>query len=327
MSNTGKDYLPSGEANEIEVIASSWLERREREDWNDEANAELECWLAASPSHMVAYLRIQDVWERANRFTALSRPVRTASTAVPAKRTLPFMLRVAASFVLVGGVAAAVNAYVSAPRYQTYMTTVGGREKLSLGDGSSIELNTDTVLRIANDSNERRVLLDKGEAYFDIHHNPAHPFVVVAGGHQVRDIGTKFVVRNDPGRLEVRLMQGSAELESLSGSKQSHTLKPGDVAVAQGGKTTLLKKSAVSLAEQLGWRRGLLEFHHTSLADAATEFNRYSREQVVIADPVAGKKPINGALPVGDLDEFTRMARNFFGLRAERRGRMVVFTH
>jgi transmembrane sensor len=325
MSNMGKDYLPSGEADKIESAASAWLERRERDDWNEAARAELDRWLAQSPSHMVAYLRIQDVWDRAGRLTVLSRPVRLATPA-PSRWRLPFAFRVAASLVVVGGVATALNAYVATPRYQTYMTTVGGREKLSLGDGSSIELNTDTVLRIVNDSNERKVFLDKGEAYFDIRHNPAHPFLVVAGGHRVRDIGTKFVVRNDPGRLEVRLMQGSAELESLSGDKQSHTLKPGDIAVAQDGKTVLSKKSTVDLAGQLGWRRGLLEFHHTSLADAAAEFNRYSRDRIVIADPVAAKKPINGALPVGDLDEFERMARNFFGLHAARRGDTVVFS-
>jgi len=326
MSNAGKDFLPSGAANEVETAAAAWLERRERDDWNDDARAELDGWLEASPQNMVAYLRIQDVWDRANRLTALSKPVRTRSEPPQPKRNLPLIFRVAASFVVIGGVAALVNNYVGAPRYQTYMTTVGGREKLSLGDGSSIELNTDTVLRIANDSNERKVLLDKGEAYFDIRHNPAHPFVVMAAGHRVRDIGTQFVVRNDPGRLEVRLMQGSAELESLSDDKQSHTLKPGDVAVAQNGRTTLFKKTSVDLAVELGWRRGLLQFHHTSLAEAAAEFNRYSRERIVIADPIAAKKPINGALPVGDLDEFARMAKNFFGLRAERRGDTVVFS-
>lgn len=326
MSNTGKDYLPAGEANAIEAAASAWLERREREDWNEEERAELDRWLNEKPTHMVAYLRIQDVWDRAGRLTVLSKPVRNTAAPAPGRWRLPFAFRVAASVVVVGGAAAALNAYVEAPRYQTYMTTVGGREKLSLGDGSSIELNTDTVLRIVNDSNERKVLLDKGEAYFDIRHNPAHPFVVVAGGHRVRDIGTKFIVRTDPDRLEVRLMQGSAELESLSDDKQSHTLKPGDVAVSQDGKTTLSKKSTIALAGQLGWRHGLLEFHHTSLADAAAEFNRYSRDRIVIADPAAARKPINGALPVGDLNEFARMARNFFGLRAERRGSTVVFS-
>jgi|SRR6185437_15597627 len=325
MSNAGKDYLPSGEAIEIEAIASSWLERSERDDWSETSRDEFDRWLAESPSHMVAYLRIQDVWERANRLTALSKPARPTTAPKPANRT--FLLRIAASVVMIGGVAAGVSAYVTTQRYQTYVTTVGGREKLLLGDGSSIELNTDTVLRIADNSKERKVWLDKGEAYFDIHHDPAHPFVVVAGSHQVRDIGTKFVVRTDPGRLEVRLMQGRAQLQSLSDNRPAHLLKPGDVAVAENGKTSFFKKSSIDLADELGWRRGLLEFHHTSLADAASEFNRYSRERIVIDDPVAAQKPINGALPVGDLDEFTRMARNFFGLRAERRGDTVVFTH
>lgn len=325
MRNEGKDYLPSGEANEIETVASSWLERGERDDWNDTSRAELDRWLAESPSHMVAYLRIQDVWERANRLTALNKPPRPTAASKPASRQGLF--RMVASVIVIGGVAVGLNTYVNTPRYQTYVTTVGGRERLSLSDGSSIELNTDTVLRIADDSKQRKVLLDKGEAYFDIHHDPAHPFVVVAGNHQVRDIGTKFVVRTDPGRLEVRLMQGSAQLESLADNRAAHLLKPGDVAVAENGKTTLFKKSSIDLASELGWRRGLLEFHHTSLTDAAAEFNRYSHERIVIEDPVAAQKPINGALPVGDLDEFTRMARNFFGLHAERRGDAVVFTH
>src|SRR6185437_15995480 len=233
------------EAIEIEAIASSWLERSERDDWSETSRDEFDRWLAESPSHMVAYLRIQDVWERANRLTALSKPARPTTAPKPANRT--FLLRIAASVVMIGGVAAGVSAYVTTQRYQTYVTTVGGREKLLLGDGSSIELNTDTVLRIADNSKERKVWLDKGEAYFDIHHDPAHPFVVVAGSHQVRDIGTKFVVRTDPGRLEVRLMQGRAQLQSLSDNRPAHLLKPGDVAVAENGSTSLPAWHGISL--------------------------------------------------------------------------------
>ena len=56
----------------------------------------------------------------------------------------------------------------------------------------------------------------------------------------------------------------------------------------------------------------MLVFRHATLADAAADFNRYSREQIIIADAHAARSPIDGALPVGDLQEFTRMASEFF---------------
>jgi transmembrane sensor len=70
----------------------------------------------------------------------------------------------------------------------------------------------------------------------------------------------------------------------------------------------------------------MLVFHETSLADAAAQFNRYNETKIVIADPRASRETINGKLPTNDLEEFERMARNIFGLRAEKRGNELVLT-
>ncbi|HEY5237949.1 MAG TPA: FecR domain-containing protein [Rhizomicrobium sp.] len=323
-----EESISVGGVDEIETLASTWLERRECEDWSEKDCAELDHWLSASSAHAVAFLRIEDVWSRANRLRALgsSAPRDASSAASKSRRSL--FLRVAITLVAFTAMASVTAAYLSAPRYQTYVTTVGGHERLSLSDGSVIELNTDTVLRVSDSNHQRKAWLDRGEAYFDIRHNETDPFAVFVAGHRVTDIGTKFVIRNDPNRLEVRLMEGRVRFEPLEDRNQHvEFLNPGDVAVTQSGTTTLVRRSYQDLASDLGWRRGMLIFRHTTLAAAAAEFNRYSRETIVVADTNAARATINGALPVGDLQEFTRMAQNFFDLRPVKRGDTIVFIH
>jgi transmembrane sensor len=315
-------------ADEIESLAAEWLERREREDWNEKDRTELDNWLSQSPVHAVTFLRIEDVWIRADRLRALGDPARHDTLSAAYKSSWPIFSRIVASLALVVAGVSITATYFTAERYQTYATAIGGHEKLSLGDGSAIELNTDTVLRIASEGRERKIWLDRGEAYFDIRHNKTNPFVVFAAEHRVTDIGTKFVVRNDPNRLEVRLLEGRARFESLKAhDRTTELLNPGDIVITRSGTTTHIKLPLQDMANELGWRRGMLIFHHTTLADAAAEFNRYSRQTIVVADADAARATLNGALPVGDLQEFTRMARNFFDLRPVKRGDTIVFIH
>ena len=66
-----------------------------------------------------------------------------------------------------------------------------------------------TVLRARVSAHERLVTLERGEAYFQIAHDPKHPFVVMAGDHRVTDLGTKFLVRRDNKTLEVAVTESA----------------------------------------------------------------------------------------------------------------------
>ena len=69
--------------------------------------------------------------------------------------------------------------FFASPREKTYSTGIGVRETIALPDGSQIELNTDTSVRLAEDGLHRHVTLDRGEAFFQVKHDATHPFVVV----------------------------------------------------------------------------------------------------------------------------------------------------
>ncbi len=167
-----------GNLKDVRIRAAEWLERQERADWSEHDRAELDAWLAADAAHAVAYWRVEVAWQRTARLAAL-RP--SAPSSISSHRRLwSVAAKSVAGFALVGVVGAGLFFGTRDPGQQIYATDVGGRKTLSLPDGSQIEINTNTVLRISKSDN-RRVWLDRGEAYFQIIHDPKHPFVVDVG--------------------------------------------------------------------------------------------------------------------------------------------------
>ena len=144
----------------------------------------------------VAFLRAQAAWGRADKLVAL-RTAKTSRIAETLKDVLPTALRAVAAAAVIAVVGVAARGYLTTTNEKTYTTPVGGRETITLVDGSQIALNTDTVLRMDLSGRERRVWLDRGEAYFHVTHNAQRPFRVFAGNRTVTDLGTRFSVRRD----------------------------------------------------------------------------------------------------------------------------------
>ena len=321
MSEPGLEALWIG-TNATDVAAARFLARQQSSDWNEVDQADLDAWLAQSAKHMVSYLRLHDAWTRADRLAALRPPMRKSPNAPYAlSKTIA---RLTAGFVLAAGaVVFAVANFRTAPAETTYSTPVGGREVIALTDGSQVELNTDTVVQI-NSANPRAVTLIKGEAFFQIRHNAASPFVVTAFGHHITDLGTKFAVRGTPRRLEVTLIEGRARVDSEGPNKASAVLSPGDVAIATASTVSVTKKPSATLSDQLAWRQGMLVFNRATLAEVAAEFNRYNARKIVISDPETAHLALMGKFPVNDVDLFGRVANAVLGVRIVHRGTEVV---
>ena len=83
--------------------------------------------------------------------------------------------------------------------------------RLVLDDGSTVVLNTDSVVQVRFRKNRRDIILRKGEASFQVAHDAFRPFVVHADGVAVKAVGTSFAVREQPGGVKVTV----AELSSL----------------------------------------------------------------------------------------------------------------
>jgi transmembrane sensor len=307
----------------IEARAAAWLVARDcDETWSAESQVALDAWLAETPANLVTFWRLEAAFNRSHRLRALP------STRRQERRPLwKRSYRIVMALVIIAVLGSASFIYAFRPTETFYATAIGGRETITLADGSRIELNTNTSLRARIGSNRRSIVLDRGEAYFDVKHDPERPFVVIANGHVLTDIGTKFVVRSDRSQLEVSVLQGEVKFESRDGRlRQPLLLTPGDLVTAVQNKVFIAKQPVDDLKTKLGWQRGVIVFNHTTLADAAAEFNRYNREKIRIADSVAAQRLIGGIFPIGSVAAFTRLAHEVLGLRVEKQNNETVIS-
>lgn len=302
-------------AGELEAQASDWLTQREFGEWNEAREAQLQAWLARSAHHRTAYWRMKALWSDSERLAALRSPMRRVPAPVAKIRIWP---KVTAAVAVVSAVGIAI-ALTTFEQQRSYATVSGERKTIKLSDGSQIDLNSRSALRIA--SSQREAWLDSGEAYFQITHDASHPFVLHAADHRVLDLGTKFLVRKDGQKVEVSLVEGRAQLDSANPGKgeRADILSPGDVAVATLDTLSVTHKAAPVLADALGWRRGVLIFHYVPLAEVVATFNRYNTKQIVITDPSVGRVSVLGTFPINDVAAFARVAKEAFGLTVTNR--------
>jgi transmembrane sensor len=206
------------------------------------------------------------------------------------------------------------------PAGTAYTTAVGGYQRIVLDDGSVLQLNTNTKLRVALSEVERRVQLDHGEAYFEVTRDVARPFIVRAGSRRIVAVGTQFSVRRDSGDVRVSVTEGTVRLagdelvgeegradpEAGADPRRMHTseaaLLPAGtiVRISSAGTVRVEHRPLPEVESQLTWRTGTLVFHNQPLGEVVTEINRYNRRHFVITDPALATLSFGGNLKPTD---------------------------
>ena len=313
---------------DMQAQASRLLLAAEDSGWSEPAVGELEAWLSESDLHRAVYLRLEHSWRAVDRIGSMGTGLMPASLQNSTShavyrggpRWVPFAA--AACLVVLAGAGAwqvaphVFRAYANEAEVTRIETTVGMRKKVGLPDGSDIELNTSSVMRAALSSDMREVWLDKGEAYFEIHHDASRPFIVHAGNRQIAVLGTKFSVRREGDKVTVLVSEGKVRVDDLNANRVVHssTITGGDMAIASGA-ATLVANSKVRVEDALAWRKGMLSFNQERLEDIASEFNRYNRQQLVIEGDEVAAIRIGGTYPASNPGEFAQLLGDAYGLR------------
>ena len=308
-------------AMDIEERAALWRSRQEQPDWSHADQAALEAWLEEATAHRVAWLRMEYGWRKVGRLGVLRSP--DGVTREPRRliaRWRPAAM--AAGLALVVALGSLVATQGIGGR-KVYATELGGHATAPLADGSKIELNTDTKVRVALAEEQRTVWLDKGEAYFDVAKDPNRPFVVYAGERKVTVLGTRFSVRRDGERVLVAVAEGKVRVEPLRTAAPPTVVTGGDVVIAEQSGTLVTPKSIARVDAELAWRRGLLMFDKSTLGDAVDEINRYNRKKLVVDDEGAAAIRITGSFEAENVDAFARLLREAFGLNVEEDGEEI----
>jgi transmembrane sensor len=356
--------MTAASSRQIELTAAEWLARRESGDWSTDDGARLDAWLAAATAHRVAFLRLEAAWVESGRLQALAAG-RTASGPPPrgpwattpdriaagtddgiADRIGPLDALVfsprraekprrrwagatlAATVLACGTLAAWGWKTYTAVETASYASAAGQLRELRLSDGTRATLSGDSRIDVAMSRGERRIVLARGEAFFQAAKDRQRPFVVDADARRVVAVGTRFSVRRDGPDLRVVVTEGLVRLES----EPSQGQPPAPTALLPAGSSAhatrsgvMVRAGTVAEAERaLDWRSGFLHFDDTPLAEAAAEFNRYSGRTVLMGDDATAALRIGGNVRWSNVDGFVRLLEQGFDVHAERRGEIII---
>ncbi len=314
--------------------AAYWHVRRDGRDLTDAEQMAFDDWIDQSPAHARQFARMSELETFCEQHAddPLLSALRQEALAVPPARRHWFW-RVGAGGLVAASLALGVfllrpdapvgdaPVSVAASAEIVHTTRKGELRTVRLSDGSTVTLNTDSELRVKFTGQRRTVQLVHGQALFAVAHDAARPFVVEAADRTVTALGTVFEVRLDPGRMEVTLVDGKVAVNRpRSGHSEqpaATVLRPGEELVVELGMAQRVEK--VDVGVKLRWRDGFVEFADAPLGEAVVEINRYSVQQVTIADEQLARQHISGVFRTGDPARFAAMVGELLPVEARKR--------
>lgn len=333
----GSDVPPISAA--IRAAAADWVARR---DAGLSAREEIDyaAWLEADPAHRFAVHGLDFAW------STLDRPLTTGTAdAVLAELTARARQRrrqrsVAcgvASLGLLFGAGVAWQALRPAPESNSPAAASAAvllPSTQALPDGSVTELRDGAEITVEFTAAQRRVVLRHGEAYFKVAKNAARPFVVAAGGVEVRAVGTAFSVDFGKSAVDVLVTEGKVAVTRVvteAARIDATRLQSEPLLIGAGHSATVLTSASLpdsqsrpvsetDVQSRLAWRRPRLEFSGTPLIEAVALLNRHNRLQFTIEDPELARTRVSGIFGATNTDTFVRLLESSFDVQSEQRG-------
>lgn len=318
--------LPS--ARTAKQQAGEWIARLTAEDATAEDRSRCEAWRRADPRNAQAFEAQWRTWRLYLAAGQLARVVALDESITPVAHRARQPRRTLALATAAGAVALTLLAGLYlwwSARPTVFNTAVGEQLAVRLADGSLMELNSDSSVRVEYSSRARLIDLRRGEAFFKVVHDASRPFSVIARGDWVRDVGTEFDVYLRAVSLQVTVRKGTVragESRSLLPAAQSSAATLPAAITLIGGEQADLRADSVrkrtlspeELAEAIAWRTGTLHFNDRPLAEVVAELNRYSVAQLVLEDDTLRTVRVGGtfqANPQGAAALQRMLAKNF----------------
>lgn len=338
--------------------ACEWFVECRSGDLTDTARCEFDRWLRRSPEYLSAYLEIAAIWNEGPSLdpthkwdaaaiaaaargedivvplldssrgrTSLDVPVPVV--AKPSVHSSQWRLLGVAASVIVLGLVVLIGLWLA--RMPTYSTGVGEQRSVVLSDGSTLELNSRSKIKIHYSKGERAMELLEGQALFRVAKDPSRPFVVTSGETRVRAVGTQFDVYKKRSGTVVTVLEGRVAIltEEETTVRSSNGLGANDPAQSTLGTGILLSRGEqatvardVAHKAQLpdveaatAWTQRQLVFESAPLDDVAEEFNRYNTRQLIIESAGLRRLRISGVFSSTDPASLIRFLRQLPGVQ------------
>lgn len=295
----------------ITEVAADWAVRLHAGGLDVQEHAALQRWIDSDSRHAAELEFAQQTWAALGELQ-LDAPVHRQrpppAGVAPRRAQRRRTWRVAASVALllvVAGVGWLQGPQALLQMQADYLTAKGEVRMVRLIDGSTVELDSSSAIRLDFDGEQRRISLLAGSAIFDVAPmagQETRPFVVQSAGGQTRALGTRFVVgREADDQAWVGVLQHSVALTQQDRA-QTTVLHEGQAARyrEQDGVSGL---PDFDLARATSWRRGVLVFDRQPLAKVVEELNRYRPGRVVLSNADLANREVSAVFRLDMLDQ------------------------
>jgi transmembrane sensor len=330
MGDPENEPLPQAITDE----AARWVSESFDGQLSPDQQAKLEAWLADDPRHGRAFAEMRDVW--AHMGGVSETPALRASVAAALRRR-PHGRRprnrtrhrsrwvapaIAASLALL--FVGVMDDWPTRLRADA-MTATGERRTMTLPDGSSVHLDTQSAIAIDFGGDRRVVRLLKGEVAFSVTPDPARPFTVEAGGGSATALGTRFLVRREGDDTRVIVTEHRVRVAYPVPEGRSALLDEGD-GIGYGPDLGLGRIATVNAADAMAWTDGVLVFKDAPLSEVVAAIGRYHSGYIRVTGG-AQERRVSGVFriddPVAALDQLQRS----LGLRSARLTDRLIFIY
>lgn len=316
--------LPEPE-DDLQQQAMSWVTRLNSGEASKGDRQAFSLWIQQSREHRQAYFAARRLWLQMAQLDLTEtnappvEPPNPPPAATRQPRIRPFYKGIALMVLLVG-------LLPLRPLYLRYFvadfyTGVGEIKTLRLSDGSTVYLNTDSLIAEHYSQDTRNIELLTGEAEFDVAPDKTRPFIVTAGNGKTRALGTRFVVKYADDKVRIGVLEHAVEISSEN--HESVTLNSG-YKLEYGSKGLLDIPKTINKSEVDAWRDGKLKFTAKPLKEVIAEIDRYLPGKIVLANAGFDDHQVSGVFEIKNIDRAIHVIAKSLHLQTANIGLLTV---
>ncbi|MBV4459276.1 FecR family protein [Pseudomonas sp. COR58] len=291
--------------------AARWFVRLQEAAVSVDERQRFDAWLNEHAPHRDEFLLLQGVWSAADLLPAPR--LKALCDAPPARRGRRPALRYAvAAGVLAVAVGLGLFSGLNPPAGYSaeFATKTGERRHVALPDGSVVDLDSRSALKVRFEKDRRVVELTEGEAMFSVEHDTSRPFVVEAGSGKVTVTGTRFDVRRDPAQTRVAVEQGTVKVQGRNAPDNAFVSLTAGLGTHVDAQGAVAPAYAVNPAELTAWRSGKLVFNNASLSDVAAQVSRYRDKPLKVSGPAVANLRLTSVFRTDNTDALLKALPN-----------------
>jgi ferric-dicitrate binding protein FerR (iron transport regulator) len=220
---------------------------------SEQERKKIEAWLDVMKTEDNTDLELSDE-DEARIFQKLTSSQTTVDDVVALRlkkkpRLDRWMLRIAASLVIVSVVSYTVWYFTASTENQLEVVSKNGVEKIILNDGSLVWMHGESkVMYYEKQSDGARYATFEGEALFEVVKDEKHPFTVQCGDVKVKVLGTSFSIKTNPEHVELTVLTGKVNLSSSANTEGIDVLPQEKVIYKSNGEFEKLSTNQQEIA-------------------------------------------------------------------------------